>query len=82
MLTFNILTPSTKALIPRAIASYCKSQSVLPCKPDALTCSFTLKSSSRAMAINELFKYILRDVTCWNAMIAGLAQGDRSDEAL
>ncbi|MFS7923034.1 putative tetratricopeptide-like helical domain superfamily, DYW domain-containing protein [Helianthus anomalus] len=105
----------------RAIAFYCKSLSVLPCKPDALTCSFTLKACSRALAVNEAvqihsqvvrFGFIAdillqttlldvyaksgyldyaykvfdempeRDVTCWNAMIAGLAQGDRPDEAL
>ncbi|XP_076901505.1 pentatricopeptide repeat-containing protein At1g34160-like [Bidens hawaiensis] len=92
----------------------------LTCKPDALTCSFTLKACARALAFNEalqvhsvVIRYgfvadvllqttlldvyakcgwleyarqvfdemSVRDVTCWNVMIAGMAL-HRPDEAL
>ncbi|XP_071698694.1 pentatricopeptide repeat-containing protein At1g34160-like [Rutidosis leptorrhynchoides] len=104
-----------------AVALYRHGMRVLTCKPDALTCSFTLKACARALAYNEaiqLHSQVIRygvvqdvllqttlldvyakvgyldnasklfdemskrDVTCWNAIIAGLAQGNRPDEAL
>ncbi|GKD52339.1 pentatricopeptide repeat-containing protein [Tanacetum coccineum] len=104
-----------------AITLYCQGLRFLPCKPDALTCSFALKACARTLACNEamqvhsqvvrhgfvgdvllqttlldvyakcgeldnackLFDEMsVRDVTCWNAIIAGLAQGNRPDEAL
>ncbi|KAK9053385.1 hypothetical protein SSX86_030018 [Deinandra increscens subsp. villosa] len=104
-----------------ALTFYRQGLRLLSCKPDALTCSFTLKACARALASNEAFQihsqvvrygfiadvllqttlldayakagYLedarklfdempVRDVTCWNAIIAGLAQGNRPDEAL
>ncbi|XP_015072280.1 pentatricopeptide repeat-containing protein At1g34160 [Solanum pennellii] len=91
------------------------------CKPDALTCSFTLKACARALARSEtpqLHTHVIRfgfaadvllrttlldayskcgdldyaykvfdemgvrDIASWNALIAGLAQGNRPTEAL
>ncbi|CAN4116392.1 unnamed protein product [Withania somnifera] len=91
------------------------------CKPDALTCSFTLKACARALARFEtpqLHAHVIRfgfaadvllrttlldayskcgdlgyayqvfdemcvrDIASWNALIAGLAQGNRPTEAL
>ncbi|XP_031118606.1 pentatricopeptide repeat-containing protein At1g34160 [Ipomoea triloba] len=91
------------------------------CKPDALTCSFTLKACARALArfptgqihagvvrfgfssdillrttlldayakcgdldhARKVFEEMaMRDVASWNALIAGLAQGNRPSEAL
>ncbi|XP_023770877.1 pentatricopeptide repeat-containing protein At1g34160 [Lactuca sativa] len=104
-----------------AVTFYRQGLRMLTCKPDALTCSFTLKACARALACNEAnqihsqvvrFGFIAdillqttlvdvyaksgyldnarklfdemskKDVTCWNAMIAGLAQGNQPNEAL
>nr|XP_043614438.1 pentatricopeptide repeat-containing protein At1g34160 [Erigeron canadensis] len=104
-----------------AVTFYRHGLRLLTCKPDALTCSFTLKACARALASDEgtqlhsqvirfgfvadvllqttlldvyaksgfldnackLFDEMsVRDVTCWNAIIAGLAQGNRPQEAL
>ncbi|GMG98679.1 hypothetical protein Nepgr_000519 [Nepenthes gracilis] len=59
-------------------------------KPDALTCSFTLKACARGLARSEAHmihsqrvfdEMPQRDVASWNALIGGLAQGSRPDEA-
>ncbi|PHT84095.1 Pentatricopeptide repeat-containing protein [Capsicum annuum] len=97
------------------------SMSRSPCKPDALTCSFTLKACARALARHETLQVhahvirfgfdadvllrttlidayskcgdlgcayqvfdemCVRDIASWNALIAGLAQGNRPNDAL
>ncbi|KAK1412539.1 hypothetical protein QVD17_33881 [Tagetes erecta] len=117
-----IIRGNAQSLQPaKALSVYRQGLRKLACKPDALTCSFTLKACSRALACNEavqihshVVKYgfvadvllqttlldvyaksgcldsackvfdemSVRDVTCWNAIIIGLAHGNRPDEAL
>ncbi|KAI3783239.1 hypothetical protein L1987_42315 [Smallanthus sonchifolius] len=117
-----ILRGLAQSLHPaHALTFYRQGLRLLSCKPDALTCSFTLKACARALASHEalqIHSQVLRygfiadvllqttlldvyaksgyldhackvfdemsdrDVTCWNVIIAGLAQGNRPDEAL
>ncbi|WJX43629.1 hypothetical protein P8452_30698 [Trifolium repens] len=53
-------------------------------KIDALTCSFALKGCARALAFYEATQLHSqqRDIASWNAMISGLAQGSRPNEAI
>ncbi|KAM1763358.1 hypothetical protein ACFX11_002706 [Malus domestica] len=81
-----------QSLQPTQAIAWYKTMSQASQKIDALTCSFSLRACARALAFSEAMQIHSqikvfdemgqRDIACWNALISGLAQGNRPTEAI